>query len=248
MIEKISSLLQNISKSANTKEINNTLPILLHILKKEGKDTYFIKMGNLQTKTKSQKELIIGAKYLANVNKSSVGSILLSNLTPYPKILDDIKEAPLKLKHEELKNFLSKDAKDFTQEWKNFLLDHFVQASNKNDFLFFGNMLLSLQKEILTLIVSEENKDSLLQIKKNKTLSQLEFYALYPHLGDINGIVSLDADKNLTLKLEVKFESIKNLLEKNLSSLDLFSQVHIIKSENISPLFSFEDHLLNLKG
>lgn len=247
MIEKISSLLQNIAKTNHTKEINSTLPILLHILKKESKDTYLIKMGNLQTTTKSQKELSIGGKYLANVTKSSVGSILLSNLAPYPKLLDEIKNSPIKLTPQDLKDFLSKDYKHFLEEWKGFLLEHLTQAPTRESFLFFGNLLLSLQKEVLTLIMNEDKKENLLQIKKKKSNQQLEFYALYPHLGGINGLI-YKKDTDLMLRLEVTFDSIKSLLEKHITSLNLFSQVDIFKRESIEPLFGFENHLLDLRS
>ncbi|WP_104697066.1 MULTISPECIES: hypothetical protein [unclassified Helicobacter] len=247
MIEKISSLLQNISKISHTKEINNTLPILLQVLKKESKDIYLIKMGNMQTTTKSQKELLIGGKYLANVTKSSIGSILLSNLTPYPKLLDEIGNSPIKLTHHDLKKFLNKDYKIFLEEWKTFLLEHLSQAPTRENFLFLGNMLLSLQKEILTLIVNEDKKDNLLQIKKKKSRQELEFYALYPHLGSIDGLI-YQKGQDLGLRLIVTFDSVKNLLEKNISSLDSFSQIDIFKTETIEPLFNFKDHLLDLRS
>lgn len=248
MISKIAALIQNFSNLSTTKEFNNALPVLLHILKKEGKELYTIKMGNIVTKTKSQKELIIGAKYFANVTKSSVDSILLRNLVLYPKTLENLKEAPLKLQYQELQTFLSKDAKNFFEEYKNLMLDYFANSHTKNEFLFFGNMLLSLQKEILSLVVNQNNKESFLQIKKNKQNNILEFYALYPNLGNLNGMVYKLEDSGIGLKIQTEFESVKELLEYHCKELESFSQILITKTTNIEPLYLFEDHLLNLRA
>ena len=247
MIAKVSALMQNLAKTASAKEFNNALPVLLHILKKEGKDLYSIKMGNLTTQTKSQKELTIGAKYFANVARSSVGSILLSQLAPYPKALESLTNATLKMRHEELQNFLAKDAGNFLEEYKGFLLEHFANASNKNEFLFFGNMLLSLQKEVLTLVIQEGGRDSLLQTKRGKEPSELEFYALYPNLGSLSGVV-YQKDGGVGLRIQTSFISVQKILQKHASALGYFSQVDILHTPNIEPFFLPQTHLLDLLG
>lgn len=246
MISKVASLSQNITKIAQNKEFNNTLPVLLKILSKEGGDLYSIKIGNLTQQTKSLKELQIGARYFANISKSSVGTTLISNLTPYPEHLSNLISSPLRFKHNELKALL--ESKDFGKDYKDFLTQQFVQANNKNDFFFYGNMLLALQKNIYNFIVDENGRNKILQIKAKNTSSHLEFYALFPALGNISGMVYYDKDAQMGLNLNTHFKSVKSLLERNLDSLHGFKQINISVQENIPPLFTLEDHLLNITG
>lgn len=246
MIQKIASLSQSIAKLSQQKEFNNALPVLLHILEKQSKNTYKVKIGNLITQTKSQKELIVGARYFANLQKSSVGTLLLSNLNAYPKSLEIFQDAPFKLSFENLKELFS-STDGFLKEWKEFLLDKFIHASDKNDFLFFGNMLLSLQKNVISLIVNQDRKDHILQIKKHEK-HNLEFYALYPNLGSLNGVVYKTSDNTLGLNLNTSFENTQTLLKNNLKSLKIFDIMQINLQPNIEPLYAFESSLLDLRG
>ena len=245
MIQKITSLTQNLNKIAHSKEFNNTLPILLKILKKEGKDLYSIKIGNITQQTKSLKELQVGARYFATISKSSTETTLISNLTPYPKGLNSLMEsAPLRLKSNELKTILQDDKT--LNQWKDHLIQEFLTAQNKSGFLFYGNMLLGLQKNIFNFIVDENAHQKILQIKTKKNLPKLEFYALFPNLGGISGFVWLE-DQQLHLSLQTQFRSVQTLLQRNINQLKAFERIEIIYNDNLSPLFCFEDHLLNLK-
>ncbi len=246
MISKIASLSQNITKIAQNKEFNNTLPTLLKILSKEGKDLYSIKLGNLAQQTKSLKELQVGARYFANISKSSVGTTLISNLTPYPEHLNNLESSPLRFKYNELKSLL--ESKDFPKEYKDFLAQQFIHANNKNDFFFYGNMLLALQKNIYSFTIDENGRNKILQIKTKNNSNYLEFYALFPSLGNISGMVYYDKDKGMGLNLNTHFKSVKNLLERNLDSLHNFKLINICVQDNIPPLFILEEHLLNITG
>ncbi|CBG40550.1 hypothetical protein [Helicobacter mustelae] len=243
MIQKIASLSQSIQKLSQHQEINNTLPVLIHVLQKQSKDLYQIKIGNLITQTKSQKELMIGAKYLATLQKNPTGTLILSHLWLYPKALESLQNAPLKFSINDLKELL-KNPEKFHEEWKSFLVEKFAHAPSKQEFLFFGNMLLSLQKNITSLVIDQDGKNHILQIKKMPQQS-LEFYALYPNLGAISGLV-YKSQGGVGLNLNVPFANVKNLLEKHLDTLHFFAQKQITLTPNIPPLFSFEDNLLDL--
>ncbi|MCE3037266.1 hypothetical protein LW135_05405 [Helicobacter sp. faydin-H20] len=246
MIQKITSLSQSISKLSHQKDFNNTLPVLLNVLEKQGKDLYKIKIGNLTTQTKSQKDLIVGAQYFANLQKSSIGTLLLNQLTPYPKNLEILQDSPLKLSFQNLKEIFSK-GEDFIGEWKEFLLNQFSDAPDKNSFLFFGNLLLSLQKNVISFNIYEDKKNYFLQLEKRQEES-LGFYALYPNLGPLSGVVYKTLEKDIGLNLQASFESTKNLLKNHTKDLKLFHRIEISLQKNIEPLYHFTQNLLDLRG
>lgn len=245
MISRITALTQNLTKISQNKDFNNTLPVLLKILNKESKDHYSIKIGNLTQQTKSLKELQIGARYFANISKSSVGTTLISNLTPYPEKFGDLDLSPLRFTHASLKKFFDKDK---LLEYKDFLTQQFLQAPNRNDFLFYGNTLLALQKNIYHFVVDENGQNKILQLKAKKGKQSLEFYALFPNLGSLSGLVYYDENQDLSLRLITHFHSVKRLLEKKIENLKGFHNVEILVQNDIPPLFVFDEHLLNIKG
>lgn len=238
VIEKLSSSLNKI----NQKDFNASLPIVIKVIAKTKGFHYLLEVGSVKIETKSQKELQIGQKYWANMSKSSVGAIMLSDLKKRPLILEKIQNFPLKFYFEDLKDIF----KDKNQEYKDFLLEKFVNSQNKDEFLNLGNLLLSLQKGVGTFIVNENGKNILIQTKK-KDINRLDFYAIYPNLGEIEGYIFFK-NENLKTQIFVGYESIKKILENNLKTLKQFDEIEIILKKNITPFFEFQEKLLNIKA
>lgn len=251
MLEHIRSL-ANLSKIGgeikNITEFNGTLPILLKVLSKSKNGQYLLKMGNTTIETKSHKELFVGQKYWANMSKSSVGAIVLSNLIRPPKMLEMIEKSPLKFDTQDLDKIFKDFKSDTLNELKDFLLDRLPLAQSRVEFLNLGNLLLSLHNGVVSLVISDGQKDGLLQIKKGKNKKQsLEFYALYPHLGAIRGRVYLVED-SVSVEIWVLYESVKKLLEANKDKLKGFDNIEIYQEKDIQPLFEFEEGVLDIKA
>lgn len=251
MLEHIRSL-ANLSKIGgeikNITEFNGTLPILLKVLSKSKNGQYLLKMGNTTIETKSHKELFVGQKYWANMSKSSVGAIVLSNLIRPPKMLEMIEKSPLKFDTQDLDKIFKDFKSDTLNELKDFLLDRLPLAQSRVEFLNLGNLLLSLHNGVVSLVISDGQKDGLLQIKKGKNKKQsLEFYALYPHLGAIRGRVYLVED-GVSVEIWVLYESVKKLLEANKDKLKGFDNIEIYQEKDIQPLFEFEEGVLDIKA
>lgn len=251
MLEHIRSLTQ-LSKIGgeikNVTEFNGTLPILLKVLSKAKNGEYLLKMGNTTIETKSHKELLVGQKYWANMSKSSVGAIVLSNLVRPPKMLEMIEKSPLKFDTQDLDKIFKDFKSDTFTEFKDFLLDKLPLAQSRIEFLNLGNLLLSLHNGVLSLVISDGQKDGLLQTRKGRNKKQsLEFYALYPHLGAIRGRVYL-AEDGIGVEIWVLYESVKKLLEANKDKLKGFDNVEIYQEKDILPLFEFEEGVLDIKA
>ncbi|GAA7917443.1 hypothetical protein HpBT059_08070 [Helicobacter pylori] len=230
------------SKNA-THHFNATLPILLKVLEKQDKDLFLLQVGNRIIPTKSEQELKINQPYFATMQRNQLGDIVLKNLVPAPKILDALDDLSV-LEMKKIKEILS--AKDNTplKEYKEFLSEKLIHAKNSQEFLNTANMLLSLQSQVLSFVIENERKKAFLQVKAKK--QSVDFYALYPNLGEIGGVIYLK-EKEKQLFLKTTLQRTKEILKEAQNTLLGFSCVEVV-CEKTPMLFAFEERLLDTLG
>ncbi|EJB44798.1 hypothetical protein HPHPH11_1067 [Helicobacter pylori Hp H-11] len=245
MLEALNALNQlNALHSKNAAHhFNATLPILLKVLEKQDKDLFLLQVGNRIIPTRSEQELKINQPYFATMQRNQLGDIVLKNLVPAPKILDALDDLPA-IKMNKIKEILS--AKDNTplKEYKEFLSEKLVHAKNSQEFLNTANMLLSLQSQVLSFVIENERKKAFLQMKAKK--QSVDFYALYPNLGEIGGVIYLK-EKEKQLFLKTTLQRTKEVLKEAQNTLLGFSCVEIA-CEKTPMLFAFEERLLDTIG
>ncbi len=245
MLEALNALNQlNALHSKNAAHhFNATLPILLKVLEKQDKDLFLLQVGNKIIPTKSEQELKINQPYFATMQRNQLGDIVLKNLVPAPKILDALDDLPA-LEMKKIKEILS--AKDSTplKEYKEFLSEKLIHAKSSQEFLNTANMLLSLQSQVLSFVVENERKKAFLQMKAKK--QSVDFYALYPNLGEIGGVIYLK-EKEKQLFLKTTLQRTKEVLKEAQNTLLGFSFVEIV-CEKTPILFAFEERLLDTIG
>ncbi|NHB26227.1 hypothetical protein EXT00_04270 [Helicobacter pylori] len=245
MLEALNALNQlNALHSKNAAHhFNATLPILLKVLEKQDKDLFLLQVGNKIIPTKSEQELKINQPYFATMQRNQLGDIVLKNLVPAPKILDALDDLPA-IEMNKIKEILS--AKDNTplKEYKEFLSEKLIHAKSSQEFLNTANMLLSLQSQVLSFVVENERKKAFLQMKAKK--QSVDFYALYPNLGEIGGVIYLK-EKEKQLFLKTTLQRTKEVLKEAQNTLLGFSFVEIV-CEKTPMLFAFEERLLDTLG
>ncbi|RKV59824.1 hypothetical protein [Helicobacter pylori] len=245
MLEALNALNQlNALHSKNAAHhFNAALPILLKVLEKQDKDLFLLQVGNKIIPTKSEQELKINQPYFATMQRNQLGDIVLKNLVPAPKILDALDDLPA-IEMKQIKEILS--AKDNTplKEYKEFLSEKLVHAKNSQEFLNTANMLLSLQSQVLSFAIENERKKAFLQMKAKK--QSVDFYALYPNLGEIGGVIYLK-EKEKQLFLKTTLQRTKEVLKEAQNTLLGFSFVEIV-CEKTPMLFAFEERLLDTIG
>ncbi len=245
MLEALNALNQlNALHSKNAAHhFNATLPILLKVLEKQDKDLFLLQVGNRIIPTKSEQELKINQPYFATMQRNQLGDIVLKNLVPAPKILNALDDLPT-LEMKQIKEILS--AKDNTplKEYKELLSEKLVHAKNPQEFLNTANMLLSLQSQVLSFVIENERKKAFLQVKAKK--QSVDFYALYPNLGEIGGVIYLK-EKEKQLFLKTSLQRTKEILKEAQNTLLGFSSVEIV-CEKTPMLFAFEERLLDTLG
>ncbi|RKV21485.1 hypothetical protein DD742_03480 [Helicobacter pylori] len=245
MLEALNALNQlNALHSKNAvHHFNATLPILLKVLEKQDKDLFLLQVGNKIILTKSEQELKINQPYFATMQRNQLGDIVLKNLVPAPKILDALDDLPA-IEMKKIKEILS--AKDNTplKEYKEFLSEKLIHAKSSQEFLNTANMLLSLQSQVLSFVIENERKKAFLQMKAKK--QSVDFYALYPNLGEIGGVIYLK-EKEKQLFLKTTLQRTKEVLKEAQNTLLGFSFVEIA-CEKTPMLFAFEECLLDTLG
>ncbi|MGP1450108.1 MAG: hypothetical protein ACTTJS_03130 [Wolinella sp.] len=255
MIQQLSQVaeVQNrLQNSSVAKQFNASLPVSLEVMERTHGMKYMLKVGNSALETKSLKELQVGAKYWAHMGKSSMGSIMLSNLVTQPNIMSQFLKSSLRLGREELDSLFDQKGGNPWEKMQGFFSDKLANAETRADFLFSGNLLLSLQQKVITLPFRHENdRDSLLQMRARKGIngiSELEFYSIFSNLGAIRGKIVEHAEEGAYLHLATLFRSSAEFLEGELGSLRGIAKTLISVDERISPLYESSDSLLNLRG
>lgn len=235
MIERLLQIqrLNLASKIGNESVFNSTLPIRLKVLAKKGGMKYLLQVGAKKLETRSLKELEVGGKYFAMMKSGKAGNIILSSLSPEPKL----SKTPLRLDFLESKELLSKNT---FKEIGEFASEQLAHSKSKEEFLSWAFVLSGLQKEVLSLYIQDEDKELYTQIKKSK--NSLEFFALFTHLGSITGSIT-----PRSLHLCVMYPSVAKFLSENLVGLKWNAEVKIsIANQAITPLYQMQEQLLNL--
>jgi hypothetical protein len=221
-LSKIGKVLKTLNRLEGIKEFNSSLPVKIEVKREINPIKFLINLGNREIETKSYIPLKVGKKYLAQIKEGKY-SIKISNLKEYPKILEILKKIDLKDK--------------ILSPQKNEIMHNLANANNKNEFIFWMNILLSLQQKIYHIIINEKKK-ALMQLKYKK--NSVKFYAVFEHLGEIEGYLSENY-----LKLFCEFDSTISLIY--LYKNELPFNVEINKKE-IKELYQFSENLINLKA
>ena len=220
-ISKLGKILKTLNRLEGIKEFNATLPVKIEVKKEINPIRYLIKLGNREVETKSNLPLIVGKKYFAQI-KEYKSSIQISNLKPFPEILEILEKIPFK---EKLIKFSKEE-----------ILHHLANSNSKTEFIFFTNLLLAFNEKIHYLIINEKKK-ALMQYKYSK--NRVKFYAVFTHLGEIEGEITVDS-----LTIYSPYKATLRLIEQYKDELNLNL---ILKQKEVKELFNFSENLLNLK-
>ena len=234
--------LSNILKlaSASPAEAKTLIKLLaVDVTKSLGDEKYLIQTLTKEISATSQKPLQEGLKYWVELGTKQHETPVISKFLQQPKILQEFQDLPLKLDIKELHEILN--GKKTIEDFKTTLLSQLCNATSKEDFTQFSNLLLSLMQNTLTIPLYHQQYFGLFQMKKryNKTSkkSQMDFYAALIKLGPISGSVMLIEDE-IFIDLDVAFTTTKLFLEENLKDIRYKITLHV--RENIEPLYQFQ--------
>ena len=216
-ISKTAKILKTLNRF-QTIEFNTTLPVKLEVKEKLNDIKYLIQLGKKEVITKSFIPLKKG-KYFAII-KELHGNIQISNLQKLSNIA-------LMFERITPKEVNTKEQ----------ILHHLANASNKEEFIFYMNILFSFERKIYHLFINEEKK-ALFQYKFHK--NKLQFYAVFNNLGEIEGEIF-----NQTLNIFSPFKNTIKLIKQNSNLINLKVNTFL---KNVKPLYEFSENLINLKA
>jgi len=236
-ISQVGKILKATNRLNMPSEFNATLPLTITVKKQLNPIRYILQLGKKEVETKSYTPLEIGAKYKAEINQTN-SKIEIKNLTKLPNIFNKF---PDTIEYT-IDDLLKDNPLESNEKYKNFLLNHLANATTKEEFLFYSQLLLAFNQEIKHLFIKDKKK-ALIQIKQKKR--KLKFYAYFENLGAIGGEIYLIDNIYLDLMVEFQnsFEFLKNYID------ELNGIIINIKNEKIKPLFEINENnsLLNLK-
>ncbi len=220
-ISEVGKLLKTFNKFQSI-EFNTSLPVKIEVKEKLNDIKYLVRLGKKEVVTKSFMHLKKG-KYFAMV-KEIGNTIKISDLRPLPKIavlLD-------KIKFKENSELITKEH----------ILHHLSNAENKEEFLFFTNILIAMQQKKIYHLIINEKKKAILQYKYSK--NRLKFYAVFNNLGEIEGEIY-----NNNLDIYSPYKNTIELIKKYSHLIDLNINIFL---KDVKPLYEFNNSLLNLKA
>ena len=220
-ISEVGKLLKTFNKF-QTIEFNTSLPVKIEVKEKLNDIKYLVKLGKKEVVTKSFVPLKKG-KYFAMVKE--IGNTLkISDLRELPKIAILLEKIKFKSNDEVIT--------------KEHILNHLSNAENKEEFLFFTNILIALQQKKIHHLIINEKKKALLQYKYSK--NRLKFYAVFNNLGEIEGEIY-----NNNVDIYSPYKNTIELIKKYSDLIDLNVNVFL---KDVKPLYEFQNSLLNLKA
>jgi hypothetical protein len=262
MISQIAALakIEAILQKAGEIKFNTTLPINIEVKEKLDPKKYLLDVGKRELSVESRVKLEVGKSYWGQMSKMQDDGfnkrVTISNLLIKPHLLQKGKKEPiLSFDFKELERvFQEKSPKE---AMKIAILDRLSIATSKAEFLNLTNILNALNNDVFTMILTQNDKETLFQFKKRKREKKdksdeadvdmkIDFYAAFEHLGPIEGVVELIEGEKRVL-LFVYYENSLEFLKKELNSLD-FEGFLYKKEGKITPLYEYGSSLLDVKG
>ena len=252
-LAKIDSLLAKVQ----TIKFNATLPVSIKIKEQTKPKEYLLDVGNKkELKTKSEVPLDVGKKYWGVLKEDpKTKSISLSHLLKQPIHLQSSKKSTMPhMKLDEFKSMMESEKPKETLKFT--LINKLATTTSKQEFLTLTNMLNAINENVFSMVLAQEQKETLFQFKKRKPKdkkeqesdenAKIDFYAAFENLGPIEGVVEvIDGIRKLSLYLY--YENSLKFLQKELDNLDIESFLYK-KEGKISPLYEYGESLLDVKG
>ncbi|MDD3462860.1 MAG: hypothetical protein PHW07_04375 [Sulfurospirillaceae bacterium] len=239
---KLNKVINSGSSSGNLQQFNANLPIGISVLKQIDPLRYKLLFGKREITTKSQKRLEVGGHYWGEFGEGKEGVLLISNLEKKPDIFDD--DAHFLDLEFELFEDIFKTKEQPIQLFKSFILSKMAESTtNQNAFMVCENILLSLNKSIISLPLLQDGRKTLFQFHIDS--QSVVFYMAFENLGPVEGIISFENDIFKTT-LAVKFEKTLFWMKKELKNLNIDSSLSL--KSKICPLYEIKKALLDVKG
>ena len=238
--------LQSILQNLGSVKLNSLLPLEVLVLKQTAPEKYLLQIKNQNVEVTSAKSLTVGDTYLTSIKAEP--KLNLINLQHFIKV--PLKQQQAIYTVDELISHFKKPSKESITQLHSQLLNNLSQATSKDDFNFYTQLLLGLSQNLVTLPFKYNAGFGLLQYKKKKkqekqSQDEVQFYAYLKHLGPLDGVVMLNGDE-ISVVINVLFEESMKILQSFQEEFSLTKSLHIRLKEEIKPLFVLNEQVLDI--
>ncbi len=246
MIVSFSPAIQNLLSQLSSAKLSSLLPVEVLVLKNLSEQKFLLQIKGQELEVSTPKPLVVGEKYLASLTHDTQSNTLF--LKHFHKLPLKIEQALYSI--EEVVRHFKHSSKEAVTQLHAQLLSSLSNAASKEEFNFFTQLLLGLNQEFVSLPFRYSEGFGLLQYKKRKrqgkqSQDEVQFYAHLKHLGPIEGVVGLKDDE-VYVHMSVLFEESLTLLQGYADEFSFKSTLVIRLKEEITPLFSLSDKILDI--
>jgi len=258
-LKKFNKLEAEQSSKAGLIKYGSNVPITMEVLERLDPLNYLLQMNGKKAFSESEKSLESGMKYWGEVTHKRGEKFVIKNLIKQPAFFRQVQDNAFVDAKKVLEAFSSNSKTPFEAKFKQEIINQMAASSNKEEFIFLNQLLLSMENNVISIPVNYEDRTALFQYKygmerKKKEgeddLKSLDFYALFDTLGPMKGKI-IYFDKSISLNLEVNFRTSRKFLLKNIGISDTVKDMEIsikVVEQEIQPLYSFtQNNLLDLK-
>ena len=238
--------LQNLLSSLGSSSFSTKLPLEVLVLKKLSPETFLLQIKNKNFEVSTSKPLVVGEKYLTSVKHDLKQNII--NLQHFHKV--PLKTSQAIYTMDELLSHFKKSSKESLTQLHSQLLNNLSGSTVKEDFSFYTQLLLGLSQGVVSLPFKYSHGFGLLQYKKKKkqekqSQNEVQFYAHLKHLGPVDGEIRL-IDDEISIIINVLFEESLEILKEFQKEFSFNKTLHIQLKTEITPLFSLNEHVLDI--
>lgn len=246
MIVTSAPALQNLLAQLSSAKFSSLLPVEVLVLKNLSEQKFLLQIKGQELEVSTPKPLVVGEKYLASLSHDTQNNTLfLKHFHKFP-----LKAEQTLYSLEEVLRHFKTPSKEAVTQLHAQLLSSLSNAAGKEEFSFLTQLLLGLNQGFVSLPFRYTGGFGLLQYKKRKrqgkqSQDEVQFYAHLKHLGPLDGLVGVKDDE-VYVHINVLFEESLTLLQGCADEFSFKSSLVIRLKEEISPLFTLGEQILDI--
>jgi hypothetical protein len=263
-LKKINPIEAEHSSKAGLVKYGSNVPLNMEILERLDPLNYLLQMNGKKAFAESEKLLEPGMRYWGEAIHKRGEKFVIGNLIKQPQIFKQVQDNAFVDARKVLEAFSNNSRTPFETQFKQEIISQMAKSSDRNEFIFLNQLLLSMENNVITIPINYEDRSLMFQYKygysekerrereelEANEIKTLDFYAIFETLGPMKGKIIYLNDQ-ISLNIEVNFDKSKKFLERNIINNELVNNINVIikvvKNE-IQPLYSFtQNNLLDVR-
>ena len=240
-LKKINPIEAEHSSKAGLVKYGSNVPLNMEILERLDPLNYLLQMNGKKAFAESEKLLEPGMRYWGEAIHKRGEKFVIGNLIKQPQIFKQVQDNAFVDARKVLEAFSSNSRTPFETQFKQEIISQMAKSSDRNEFIFLNQLLLSMENNVITIPINYEDRSLMFQYKygysekerrereelEANEIKTLDFYAIFETLGPMKGKIIYLNDQ-ISLNIEVNFDKSKKFLERNIINNELVNNINVI--------------------